>query len=569
MHLISLLNTGTFIILILALAGITGYFLYRLIREILPTIHEIKEFQSDLNAVVSSAKTFMPEIQSIAENLNSQREQLEDVRLTTKSIAENVQEFRSGLTTLKSKDVLATLYYARNQLFKKRKKTYPKIVEKVMSGIQNFRKWAPEWLDEKAAAVRSGEIPTEDWKSPVEKFGRLLQRKSGMAIPVARRRSWWKQPVAFLAGGALGGVLVSLRRSEEPELQPRSRFQSTFPNHAEEQTSVLERYQQFNTQREQPASPDWFVDRDSGESREVSPRRKKYEKFTIRALVSLLKDTFNEWNEDKAPRLGAALSYYTIFSLAPILVVVIALAGLIFGQDAVQSRVMFQIRDLIGKDGAEAIQNMIQVARQPKVGFLATIIGIITLLLGASGVFGEIQDALNTIWHVPPKPTGGFLGMIRYRFTSFAMVLGIGFLLLASLVISAALAAVGDYIGNVIGFPAPLLQVLNFFVSFAVIALLFALLFKVVPDAEIAWDDVWIGAAVTSLLFTIGKFLIGLYLGRSSVVSAFGAAGSLVLILLWVYYSAQIVFFGAEFTKVYANRFGSKIRPENGERQIE
>jgi membrane protein len=284
---------------------------------------------------------------------------------------------------------------------------------------------------------------------------------------------------------------------------------------------------------------------------------------TFRAIWGLLKESFSGWSEDKAPRLGAALAYYTIFSLAPLLVIVIGVAAFVFGREAAQGEVLGQLQGLLGEAGAQAIQGMIQNASQSKTtGAFATVIGVATLLFGASGVFGELQDALNTVWGVKPKPGRGILGTIKQRFLSFAMVAGIAFLLLVSLTVSAALAAVGKFTEGLL--PTEILHVVNFVTSFAVITLLFAMIYKLLPDARIAWSDVWIGAAVTALLFTIGKFAIGLYLGKSSVASAYGAAGSLVILLVWIYYSAQILFFGAEFTEVYARRYGSgfKVAPD-------
>ncbi|HEX2994580.1 MAG TPA: YihY/virulence factor BrkB family protein [Anaerolineales bacterium] len=283
-------------------------------------------------------------------------------------------------------------------------------------------------------------------------------------------------------------------------------------------------------------------------------------------MFALLKETIREWSEDGASRLAAALAYYTTFSLAPLLVLVIAIAGLIGGQEAAQSQTMAQVQDLLGPQGGEFVQSMIENASRPATGVTATIIGVVTLLFGALGVFGELQNSLNTIWEVKPKPAQGLLdGVKRFlvdRLLSFTMVLGIGFLLLASLVISAVLSALGNYIGNILPMADLWLQLINFVISFVVVTALFAMIFKFLPEVDIAWKDVWLGAAVTSLLFSLGKFLIGFYLGRSTVGNTFGAAGSLAILLIWVYYSAQILFFGAEFTQVYANRYGSKIVPD-------
>ena len=285
-------------------------------------------------------------------------------------------------------------------------------------------------------------------------------------------------------------------------------------------------------------------------------------------MFNLLKETIQEWREDGANRLAAALAYYTTFSLAPILVLIIAIAGLIGGREAAQTQTMAQVEDLLGAEGREFVQGMIESASRPETGLLATFIGAVTLLFGALGVFGELQNSLNTIWEVKPKPAKNFLdGIKRFvlkRLLSFTMVLGIGFLLLASLIISAALSALGEYISSRWPMADFWLGLINFLISFAVITLLFAMIFKFLPEIKIAWKDVWLGAAVTSALFSLGKFLIGLYLGRSEVGNTFGAAGSLAILLIWIYYSAQILFFGAEFTQVYANRYGSKIVPDPG-----
>ena len=283
-------------------------------------------------------------------------------------------------------------------------------------------------------------------------------------------------------------------------------------------------------------------------------------------MFSLLQETFREWREDGANRLAAALAYYTTFSLAPLLVLVIAIAGLAGGREAAQTQTMAQVEDLLGADGREFIEGMIDSASQPETGLTATFIGAVTLLFGALGVFGELQNSLNTIWEVKPKPAKGWMdGVKRFivrRLLSFTMVMGIGFLLLASLVVSAVVSALGEYIGNRWPMADFWLSLINFVISFLVVTFLFAMIFKFLPEIKIAWKDVWLGAAVTSALFSLGKFLIGLYLGRSEVGNTFGAAGSLAILLIWVYYSAQILFFGAEFTQVYANRYGSKIVPD-------
>lgn len=286
-------------------------------------------------------------------------------------------------------------------------------------------------------------------------------------------------------------------------------------------------------------------------------------------LPNLLKLTYQGWKEDKASRLSAALAYYTIFSLAPLLVIVIAITGLFWQREAVQLQVMNQVRDLVGVQGADFVSDLLTSASNPAEAITATIIGIITLLLGALGVFNELHNSLNIIWEVEEEETKGFFQSIQKvivdRFLSFTMILGIGFLLLISLVISAGLSAVQETVGNAIPVSEIILQLVNLVISIGAITVLFALIYKFLPDAEIAWRDVWLGAFVTAVLFSLGKFLIGLYLGNSAVASSFGAAGSLVLLLVWIYYSAQILFFGAEFTQVYANNYGSKIIPEGKE----
>jgi membrane protein len=275
----------------------------------------------------------------------------------------------------------------------------------------------------------------------------------------------------------------------------------------------------------------------------------------------LLRATMSDWYEDRAQRIGAALAYYTIFALAPGLVIVMALAGLMLGPGA-ESQIIGQIRELIGEQGATAIEATIRSARNETLGATGTALALIPLVFGLWGVFGELQDGLNTIWGVTPKPGRRIRDILRERFWSFAMVVGIGFVLLVSLVLSAWLAAVGTYVGSLLPAPPAGLEALNFVISFVVITGSFALIFKLLPDVKIAWRDVWLGAAVTSLFFTVGKFLIGLYLGKSAVASAYGAAGSLVIIVVWVYYSAQILLFGAEFTKVWTKRRGSGFVPE-------
>lgn len=275
---------------------------------------------------------------------------------------------------------------------------------------------------------------------------------------------------------------------------------------------------------------------------------------------NLLKTTFKEWSQDKAPRLCAALAYYTIFSIAPFLVICLALASFFFG-DVASSRITSEIEGVVGTQAAEAIASMVKAKDTQDSSLVATFIGFGTLIFGALGLFAGLQDALNTVWGVAPKPGRGIRGTLSTRLTSFGILLGTCFLLLVSLVASTILAGMGDFISQFVPLSEWTLQFMNLALSFGIITLLFAMIYKVLPDAKISWSDVWVGAAVTSFLFGLGKFLIGYYLGRASVSSSYGAAGSVIVVLLWVYYSTQILLFGAEFTKVYANRFGSRVTP--------
>jgi membrane protein len=290
--------------------------------------------------------------------------------------------------------------------------------------------------------------------------------------------------------------------------------------------------------------------------------------MALKSIWNLLKASVTAWIDDKAPRLGAALSFYTVFALPPLFMIAIFIASLVFNPDTVRTDMFSEVGGLIGKKSAEAIQSAMAAQYQSDRGAFASVAAIVTLVLTATGMFIELQDALNTIWKVEAKPGHGLSGFVRNRLMSFAMVVGIGFLLLVSLVVSAALAALSGYVNELLPGFSVLSVVASALVSFIVITVLFALIFKILPDVKIAWRDVWIGGALTSLLFTLGKFLLGWYLGRSTTISAYGAAGSLVLILLWVYYSAQILFFGAEVTKVYATRFGKKVQPASYARWV-
>ena len=287
------------------------------------------------------------------------------------------------------------------------------------------------------------------------------------------------------------------------------------------------------------------------------------------SIVSIVKETVSDWIDDKAMRLAAALAFYTLLSLAPLLIVAVSVAGLVFGDDAARGQLVGQLQGIVGAQGAEAVSAILANAKSTSSGVIGTIVGTVILLFGASGVFGELQGALNTVWEVEPRPGRGILGVLRDRFLSLTMVLGVGFLLLVSLVLSAGLSAMGGYFSHALPGGEVVWQILNFVISLGVFTLLFALIFKYVPDVTIAWGDVWIGAAFTAVLFALGKFALGLYLGRESVTSPYGAAGSVVLLVIWTYYSAQILFLGAEFTQVYARHRGSRIEPTKNAVAIE
>lgn len=281
----------------------------------------------------------------------------------------------------------------------------------------------------------------------------------------------------------------------------------------------------------------------------------------LKSIYRHVLEVISIWNDANASTMGAAVAFYTTFAIAPLFILVLALAGAVFGHQAAQRELYGEINSLIGSGGSQAIQSILEAANRPKASLFATIIGFTTLFIGASSVFIQLQQSLNAIWNVRAT-TSGVRNFFKLRLLSFAALLGIGFLLLVSLIVSAALDAAGRWIG---GGATPVSaftwKVIDFAVSLGIITLLFALIFKVLPDVIIAWRDVWIGSFVTALLFTLGKILLGAYLGRSSVGSAFGAAGSFVVVLLWVYYSTQIVLFGAASIRVYANKYGSHIQP--------
>ena len=283
----------------------------------------------------------------------------------------------------------------------------------------------------------------------------------------------------------------------------------------------------------------------------------------LRKAWQLIKEAASDWNDDKAPRMGAALSYYTIFSLAPVLLLVIAVAGLVLGHQAAQGKIVAQFSGLLGTEAAKVIETMLQKVSDRGHGILATVIGFVTLIVGATGVMIELQDALNTVWKVVPKPGRGVKGILRDRLLSFGIVLGFGFLLLVSLVMSAAVSILDSWLGGLIPGWIVAGYILSYGLSLGLVALVLAAIFKILPDVKMAWSDVWVGALVTSALFHLGKFGISVYIGKAGVGSTFGAAGSLAVLLVWVYYSSLIVLFGAAFTRVYANRYGTQVVPDD------
>ena len=276
---------------------------------------------------------------------------------------------------------------------------------------------------------------------------------------------------------------------------------------------------------------------------------------------SLIKQTISDWSDDNASRLAASLAYYTLLSFAPMLVITISVVGWFYGADAARGKISAQIVSVVGPSAAEGIQAVVAHAQSPSSGLVSTIIGVVTLFVGASGVFGELQGTLDAIWDVKPKPGRGVMGVLRDRFLSFTMVLGVAFLLLVSLVLSVVLSTLGAVFAGALPGGEVLWHLVNAVFSFAMVAGLFALIFKYIPDAKVDWRDVWLGAAVTSALFTLGKFLLGIYLGKAALSSSYGAAGSLVALVVWVYYAAQILFLGAEFTQVQARSRGHEIEP--------
>jgi membrane protein len=279
----------------------------------------------------------------------------------------------------------------------------------------------------------------------------------------------------------------------------------------------------------------------------------------LETLTALLRQAGAAWLADNSPRLGAALAFYTLFSLAPVLIVAVSVAGFVFGEKAAQGEIVRQFQGLMGTQGATAIETIIQSTNRPALGVFATTLGLLAILVGASGAFNELQDALNTIWKVDSRTKSFWTVTSRQRFFSLGLVVATGFLLLTSLVVTAALSAAARFVSNFLPMSVILLESINFVFSFGIITILFALILKFIPDTTIPWRDVWMGAAVTSFLFTVGKVVIGFYLGHSAFTSAYGAAASLVIFLIWIYYSAQILLFGAELTHVYALKYGSRM----------
>ena len=289
--------------------------------------------------------------------------------------------------------------------------------------------------------------------------------------------------------------------------------------------------------------------------------------LTLNAFGFILRETVREWNDDKVPRLGAALAFYGMLSMGPLLLIVIAMASLAFGRDETTTYIFGEIRGVIGDKGALAVQSILAGASNPQASIIASIIGIVTLIVSATSFFAQLQDALNTIWNVDAPPNGHWTAFLQKRLLSFAMILGVALLLLIALVISAALTAVSTYLKNLV--PISLaVHIANAVISFGVITLLFAMIFKVLPDVHIKWRDTWVGAAVTALLFSFGKSLIGLYLGHSAFSSTYGAAGSIIVLLVWIYYSTQIFFLGAELTQVYSRYMGAQIVLKKGRRKL-
>ncbi|HXA68356.1 MAG TPA: YihY/virulence factor BrkB family protein [Bryobacteraceae bacterium] len=299
---------------------------------------------------------------------------------------------------------------------------------------------------------------------------------------------------------------------------------------------------------------------EAGTSREILRHLKLFSRLHLKEIPGIIEETCSEWNNDNAQRLGASLAFFTLLSLAPLVVVIVAVGAAVFGPEAAEGQFAWEIRDLVGPVGAQAIQEVIRGAYKPQAGVIATILSLLTLIFGATSVAVELHEALNMIWHVPVsagKFSSRVADFVKERFFSLLLVLGAGFVLVVSLIWSVWIVALGRYVGSLVPLPAFVLHLATFFVSFITITLIFAAIYKFVPDEPLKWRDVIVGACFTALVFTIGKQLLALYLGKLGLGSAYGAAGSLVTVLVWVYYSAQLFFLGAEFTKIYARRYGS------------
>lgn len=284
--------------------------------------------------------------------------------------------------------------------------------------------------------------------------------------------------------------------------------------------------------------------------------------MSIKEIWILIKSAFTAWNEDSAQSMGAALAYYTLFSIAPLLLIVISISGIFFGQDTARGEIIEQLNNLMGEQGALAVQILLESTSQPLEGITATLIGLGLLLVGASTVFGELQTSLDRIWKVPAKADSGIWNLVRARLLSFGMIMGIGFLLMVSLIFSAGLSAISKWWSPVFTGWIVVAGVFNFVFSFLLTTGMFAMIYKIMPRANIRWSEVWVGAAITAALFTMGKWLIGIYIGRSAIASGYGAAGSILALLVWIYYSAQIFLMGAEFTWAYSHIFGSRKRKD-------
>jgi membrane protein len=291
--------------------------------------------------------------------------------------------------------------------------------------------------------------------------------------------------------------------------------------------------------------------------------------MAIITALSLLKQTVKDFQADNAMRLSAAIAYYSVFSLAPLLLISISIAGIIFGEEAARGAIEGQLKGSIGKDSALAIQDMLNSAQKGGNNFFMTVIGFLILLFTASGVFAQLKDALNVVWEVRPNPERGMMNLVKKRLLSFSMVLVVGFLLLISLVLSAALAAATEWLGNVLPIPGFVWQCIAFIITISIVTLLFAMIFKILPDAKIKWRDVWLGGFLTAVFFSIGKLLLALYLGREETASTYGAAGAFILLLLWIYYTTNILLFGAEFTQTYTKYKNRNIKPAKGAVSLE